>query len=48
MNYRYNEMHIYKIKAIIFVINFMSNPYVNYGYLLYPNQQINMNYPSLT
>ena len=26
----------------------MSNPYVNYQYLLYPNQQINMNYPSLT
>lgn len=28
----------------------MSNPgqYMNYQYLIYPNQQINMNYPSLT
>jgi hypothetical protein len=28
----------------------MSNPgqYVNYQYLMYPNTQINMNYPSLT
>lgn len=28
----------------------MSNPgqYMNYQYLMYPTQQINMNYPSLT
>jgi hypothetical protein len=28
----------------------MSNPgpYMNYQYLVYPNQQINANYPSLT
>jgi len=28
----------------------MSNPgqYMNYQYLMYPNTQINMNYPSLT
>lgn len=26
----------------------MSNPYSNYQYLMYPNQQMNMNYPSLT
>ena len=25
----------------------MSNPYANYQYLMYPNQQ-NLNYPSLT
>jgi hypothetical protein len=27
----------------------MTNPgqYINYQYLMYPNQQINMNYPSL-
>lgn len=26
----------------------MSNPYSNYQYLMYPSQQINANYPSLT
>jgi hypothetical protein len=26
----------------------MSNPYANYQYLMYPNQQANLNYPSLT
>jgi len=28
----------------------MNNPgqFMNYQYLMYPNQQINMNYPSLT
>jgi hypothetical protein len=26
----------------------MSNPYANYQYLMYPNQQTNLNYPSLT
>jgi hypothetical protein len=26
----------------------MANPYSNYQYLGYPNQQVNINYPSLT
>lgn len=26
----------------------MSNPFTNYQYLMYPSQQINTNYPSLT
>lgn len=30
------------------IITSMSNPYANYQYLMYPNQQVNINYPSLT
>ena len=26
----------------------MANPYSSYQYLGYPNQQVNLNYPSLT
>lgn len=26
----------------------MTAPYSNYQYLMYPNQQVNLNYPSLT
>lgn len=26
----------------------MANPFTNYQYLMYPNQQVNNNYPSLT